>query len=156
MKEGMKKPDMGTSALLFCVGLFILFYAPEFELGTMSLPGPGFMPFCTGILICAFSIFTFFQALFSPKTAGEKIWAGVRFQKLFLVLGALVIYSLLFKPLGFLLSTFILIFVLMRYIEPQRQSWVFCFLGGFFSSGLSYLLFEIWLKAQLPKGIFGF
>lgn len=150
----MKKHDLGTSVLLFVVGLFIIFYAPEFGLGTMGVPGPGFMPFCTGFVMCIFSTITFLQALFSKPVEREKIWAGVRFPKLILVLMALVIYALVFKPLGFLLSTFILILVLMRYIETQN--WMTCVLGGVFSSGLSYLLFEIWLKAQLPKGVFGF
>ncbi len=87
----MRKPDMVASALLFLVGLAIMGYAPVFDLGSMSVPGPGFMPFCTGILICAFSLLTFFLALSSPRGKSEGVWRSVKFQKIVLVLVALVV-----------------------------------------------------------------
>jgi hypothetical protein len=35
------------------------------------------------------------------------------------------------------------------------EKWTTVILGGAFSTLASYLLFEVWLKLQFPKGIFG-
>jgi len=132
----------------------IIFYAPQFGLGSPSTPGPGFMPFLTGWVICSFSMITFLRA-FLDKSAGiEKIWAKVKFRKLIFAVMVLIIYTLLLNRLGFIISTFFLILILMRY--TGSQTWLTSILGGGLSSILSYFLFDTWLKAQLPKGILGF
>jgi hypothetical protein len=66
----------------------------------------------------------------------------------------LLVYALILEKIGFLISTFFLILFLMRLVDPLP--WVTSLLGSGLASILSYLLFETWLKAQLPKGIFGF
>jgi hypothetical protein len=38
-------------------------------------------------------------------------------------------------------------------VEPQR--WVVAIGGSALASIASYIIFEVWLKTQLPKGIFG-
>ncbi len=150
----MRNHDFISSILLFFVGLIIVLYAPGFGLGSPSVPGPGFMPFLTGVMICLFSAITFFQALFSQSAATEKIWAKIRFSKLIFTVMMLLVYTLLLQNFGFIICTFFLVLILIRYVGSQ--TWFTGVLGAILSSGLSYLLFETWLKAQLPKGIFGF
>lgn len=62
--------------------------------------------------------------------------------------------SFLMKLLGYIICSFLLILVFMRY--TGSQTWAASILGAALSSSLSYLLFETWLKGQLPEGIFGF
>jgi uncharacterized BrkB/YihY/UPF0761 family membrane protein len=69
-------------------------------------------------------------------------------------MGALVLYTILLKTLGFLLTTFLLVLYLFRVIEPL--SWKKVFAGAFLTACGAYLVFDLWLQAQLPKGIFGF
>jgi hypothetical protein len=42
--------------------------------------------------------------------------------------------------------------IALRTIEPQR--WGLVILEALLASGISYLVFEIWLQAQLPRGVF--
>ena len=65
---------------------------------------------------------------------------------------ALLAYGFGMDYLGFLVSTFIFLVFLLRMIEPQR--WSLVLLESALASGISYLVFDIWLQAQLPKGIF--
>ncbi len=150
----MRRHDLISSTIFFCFGLFIVLFAPQFDLGVPSSPGPGFMPFLTGLIICSFSITIFFRAFFDKSTEIEKIWAGVRFGKLISLNLMLIAYAFLINPLGYIICSFFLILFLMRYIG--LQNWKRSIFGGGLSSILSYLLFDTWLKVQLPTGIFGF
>lgn len=150
----MKKHDLISSCGLFCFGLFIVLYAPQFDIGSLSSPGSGFMPFLSGLIICGFATVTFFGAFRETSTGAEKIWNGVNFYKLISVLLILCLYALSLKSLGFIICSFCLILLLMRYVGSQP--WFNSVLGGAFSSIASYFLFEMCLKAELPKGILGF
>ena len=150
----MRRHDLLSSIIFFCVGLFITFYAPQFGIGSLSSPGTGFMPFLTGLIICGLSVATFLRAILDKATHTEGIWAGVKIKKLFLSIIVLIAYALLFEPIGFIIDTLFLILFLTRYMGSQ--TWKRSILCAVSSSILSYLLFETWLKAQLPRGILGF
>ncbi len=70
------------------------------------------------------------------------------------VMGALVLYAIFLKSLGFLLLTFFLTVYLFRIIEPM--GWRRVLIGAILTAFGSYVVFEVWLEAQLPTGIFGF
>jgi len=112
------------------------------------------MPLLSGSLMCIFSIVTFLKALLHKPEEVKRIWANIQFRKLILVLLTLLAYTLLLEKVGFLICTFFLIFFLLRFVDPQP--WLTSLLGGGATSILTYLFFETWLKAQLPRGIFGF
>jgi hypothetical protein len=73
-------------------------------------------------------------------------------KKIVLTTLALLAYVAGMEYLGFLISTFFFLAFLLRTIEPQR--WGLVILESLLASGVSYFVFEIWLQAQLPKGIF--
>ena len=112
------------------------------------------MPLLSGSLVCFFAVLTFLSAYRRKSGDVKKIWADIQFKKLVFVLIMLLLYALLIEKVGFLLSTFLLIFLLLRFVDPR--SWMTSLIGGGITSILSYLLFETWLKAQLPRGILGF
>ena len=65
---------------------------------------------------------------------------------------ALLVYAVGMSYLGFLISTFIFLAFLLKVIEPQR--WSVALFGSLAASGTFYLLFEMGLQSQLPKGPF--
>jgi hypothetical protein len=150
----MRTHDLTSSAILFLIGLFVLLYAPRFDLGRLSAPGPGFMPFLAGLIICIFSAITFLSGFLAKPAKAQKIWANIEFRKLIFTVVMLMVYTLFLKQIGFIICTFFLVLILVRY--AGSRTWFISILGGGLSSILSYLLFETWLRAQLPKGIFGF
>jgi putative tricarboxylic transport membrane protein len=150
----MRSHDLFSSVLWFLGGLLVVLYAPQFDLGTASSPGPGFMPFLAGLFWSFFALVTFFQALINRSGEKEDIWSGVNIYKIVFTLIMLLVYVLLLDWIGFLISTFLLILILIRFIGPQ--SWWTSLWGAGLTAVLSYLFFEAWLKAQLPRGILGF
>ena len=150
----MRRHDLISSTIWLCTGLFITFYAPQFELGTPSMPGSGFMPFLAGLLVSVFSALTFIQAYFKKEGETEKLWKHIQFRKLLFVVLGLLIYTFILDIVGFLICTFLLILFLIHFVGSEN--WLRSIVGAVLTSILSYLLFDTWLQANLPKGILGF
>lgn len=151
----MKNNDQRSSLFWLAAGLAIAVYSGKYGLGSFSSPGPGFLPFLTGLTIAGLAILVFLQQI--PKGSGEKmadLWRQGRWPTVLMVMGALVLYTLLFQILGFLLDTLWLIAFLLRVMEPM--GWKKCLIGAIAATGGSYLIFQLWLKAQLPVGFLGF
>lgn len=63
-------------------------------------------------------------------------------------------YVFALNYLGFALTTFLFIFLLLRFIVPQK--WPTVILASFLVATGSYAIFEMWLRAHLPVGFLGF
>ena len=79
---------------------------------------------------------------------------GLKWKKSLIVLLSLLAYVLLLKPFGFLVVTTLFVGFLLAAVEPQR--WYVVISGAIGTAIGTYGIFEVWLKAQLPKGPFGF
>jgi hypothetical protein len=151
----MKNNDQRSSLIWCAIGLAIVLYSGKYGLGTLSSPGPGFVPFLTGLVIAGLSLVVFLQQW--RKGKGEKLkdlWTKKDWPTILKVMGALVLYAIFLKSLGFLLTTFFLIVYLFRVIESM--AWRKVLIGAILTAFGSYIVFEVWLEAQLPTGIFGF
>jgi len=148
-EEGSSLVWLGL-AILICIGSLRL------SLGSFQNPGPGFFPFIAGLVVGVLSVMVYFQArraASSAKETKQPLWTnpgGVK--KVVLTTIALLVYAIGMDYLGFLISTFIFFVFLLRTIEPQR--WGLVILESLLASGISYVIFEIWLQAQLPRGFF--
>lgn len=151
----MKNNDQRSSLFWLAAGLAIALYSGNYGLGSFSSPGPGFLPFLTGLAIAGLALVVFLQQLSSrSREKMTDLWRRGNWPNVSMVMGALVLYTLLFQFLGFLLDTFWLIAFLLRVMEPM--GWKKCLTGAVAASGGAYLVFQIWLKAQLQAGVLGF
>jgi putative tricarboxylic transport membrane protein len=151
----MKNNDQRSSFIWLVIGLAIALYSMKYGLGPLSSPGPGFMPFLSGLAIIGLSVVVFIQQLAKGSREGLRdLWAQKNWLSIMMVMGALVLYTVLFRFLGFLLDTFLLIAFLLRVMEPL--SWKKVLVGAIGSALGSYIIFQLWLEAQLPKGFLGF
>jgi len=144
----------GVFWLLFSVSIGIESY--RLGLGNLHEPGPGFIFFWTAVAMGILSIVVFIREWFEKKT-GERegpIFGKENILKIILVLLSLFLYAFFMEGLGFIPITLLLFIFLLGMIEKKR--WVFTIFVSVAVTGISYLVFEIWLKSQLPKGILGF
>jgi putative tricarboxylic transport membrane protein len=142
----------GELTSLFLLAFSILYSAESLRLGIGSIrnPGPGFMPFFCGCLLGALSI-----AIFVHTRSTKEGTAGVgrSSKKGFWILGGLLFYALLLERLGFIITTFLFLILSLMSFRPRR--WAGILLVSSITVMISYLVFGIWLKVQLPKGILG-
>jgi hypothetical protein len=148
--------DQVSSGIWFFIGVTICLASLQYRIGTLSSPGSGFMPFLSGLAIGFFSIIGFIHATIR-KNRGE-IWTSilraVRWEKALIIIVSLFAYGFLMETIGFFLCTFLFIGFLLRVIVPHRWLWVSG--GSLLISVASYIVFEVLLRAQMPKGFWGF
>jgi len=150
----MGKLDRYSSLFWLIVAVVICVHAAQLGLGTLSEPGSGFVFLFSGFLIGIFSVVIFVLSL--KRKGGESIspFRNVHWGKLGLALAYILLYGLLLERLGFLLTTFLLLGLLLGTIESKR--WYVMFLVALTGALGTYGIFELWLHTRLPRGPFGF
>jgi putative tricarboxylic transport membrane protein len=142
------------SAAIFCLGgIAIAIVSVGYGLGTLDSPSTGFLPFLAALAIIFFSLVGIVAATLSQK-GWKPLLRGVNWKNPLLIVAALLAYGFLMKPLGFLVSTVLVIGFLLRAVQPTK--WPAVVVGAFATAIGSYLIFEKWLQTQLPKGPWGF
>jgi putative tricarboxylic transport membrane protein len=123
-------------------------------IGSWNDPGPGFFPFWSGLLIGGLCLGMYLKAVRTQSPHPGSWYVREKGKKLMLILMVLLIYALILERLGFVGSTFLLLFLLFRWVEGQ--GWVWAAGGSLGVALVSYGVFDRWLMMQLPKGIWGF
>ncbi len=154
----MKKYDQMSSLVWLAFAIYICIASSRLSFGSFDRPGPGFLPLLVGIFLGIFSIIAFLQAYMSSDATDESTtswYPQERWKKLIGVLAVMFLYAICLEFIGFLITTFLLLLFLFRFgMESQR--WLVAIGGSAVASFCSYAVFELWLKTQLPKGLFGF
>ena len=137
--------------ILFCIGGF------HYGIRRSGIPGPGFLPFVTGIILVALSLILLISRFLDrggragPKE--EPMPGGLALSRILIVLGALCLYVLILEPLGFMVTTFLFMIVLLR-LEPRK--WMFILLVSIGATAFFFVLFKVLLRVPLPAGVLGY
>lgn len=101
--------DFWAGAMFVGFGIFFTGFGMRYPRGTASDMGAGYFPVALGILVIVLGAAIAIGGL-SPSAKQEKI-ARFEWRILALILGAVVAFGLLLKPLGLIGSLLVLIFV---------------------------------------------
>lgn len=146
-----------SSLFWLAVGLISLYGSFHLGLGSLHEPGSGFLPFLAGCFIGIMALIVFLQSVIRDRGVQSKIaalWAGVNWDRPLIISLLILGFVLVLERLGFILTSFLLMFSLFKWVE--RLSWAKAMIIPGLTLGLTYLLFDVLLKATLPKGILGF
>ena len=153
----MKKTYLVNDLVWISFAFVVCLGGLKLGFGSFHSPQAGFMPFLSGLLLGILAIVDLVQG-FLHKWERDKpdsvIWADIHWGKLLITLGFLILYTILFSTLGFLLATFFLLLFLYQVME--RRSWTVVIVASFVTTVLFYLTFKIGLDSQLPGGFLGF
>src|SRR4030042_1876886 len=152
----MEKADRASGLFCFLFSLFVSYESYKLGLGNLYQPGPGFLFFWTGVVTAILSLTIIVTSLRnrSPDEAKESIFVKWNVTKIVLVLISLFLYALLIEWLGFLIVTLLLFIFLLGVIEKKR--WWFAVSVSLLVTALTYMVFEVALQSQLPKGLLEF
>lgn len=160
MGNAMVEKQTGMSEGIFwaVIGGIICVLGLQHDLGSFRAPGPGFVAFLAGILIGGVGAIMIFSKSISMGRAkgaahgtGQGISAVSR-KSLAYTMMLLVAYAILMVPFGYILSTFLVMFGL--FFDWEKRNWFWSVFFSITASFVSYLVFEVWLHCQLPRGIF--
>ena len=150
----MQRLDKIGSVVCLVIAGIALWQSVKVPMGSIRQPGPGFLPFWVGVILALLSMVLWFQARFRKSGAdparflsGEGKWSYVAAAGI-----ALLIYTFLLEPLGFIGSTLLLLIFLFRVIGKQK--WWVGITGSILVTFFTHLIFRVALKVQLPRGLF--
>lgn len=146
----MRRADIASSLFWMAVGAFVAWSGWDLELGTVSDPGSGFLLFWVGLIMIGLAAVVLVNTLREAAGAPQSPLAGARWRRVVLVLVALIAYGWALPRLGFILTTTAVLVFLFKAVEPQR--WSVAIGGAVASALIAYLIFKVWLGAQLPAG----
>jgi putative tricarboxylic transport membrane protein len=124
-----------------------------------GVPGPGFLPFFSGILLVLISLFVLIPALGRKTGSGNKREQPQFFpetgslKRILLAITALLVYGVAMEIAGYLLTTFIFMYFVAQLMESKKRGQILIL--ALSTSIISYLLFVVLLEVQLPKGLLG-
>lgn len=139
----MKK---GISVAFILLGVYWVISALSYGLWVRNGPGGGFLPLLAGILAIIFA------ALILRENIKNNLPANFN-PKAMIPVAALLAIVVASKIIGLILAIAVYLFVWLKYYEKQslRQSTLIAVICPL----ILYLVFVMWLKAPLPKGILG-
>jgi len=104
----IKSPQDFWAGLMFIVfGLFFLIVARDYQMGTAVRMGPGYFPTVLGGILAVLGVVVL---LTSFAMSGPKV-PKLSFKPIFFISLALILFGYLLKPIGFVLSVVVLVFV---------------------------------------------
>ncbi len=145
------KRDQFSSVIWLAIGIVIVYLSYRLGLGSSAHPGPGFLSFWSGVILCSLALLVFFRSQLSHLQEDIKIselWRALNWRKPISVLAALIVYGFVFTHAGFIISTSALLIFLFRSIDPIR--WQTAILAAVLASVGSFIAFSLWLQVQLP------
>lgn len=146
--------DLLSGAILLACAVGLCFQAGRLGLGQAGDPGPGFTIFLAAALLALFSVLLIGSSLWLPQNEVQAQPEAIRWGKIALIFLSLIAYGLALTKMGFVLSTFLLVVALLKGIE--RKNWHVALLCAAATALGMYALFELWLQARLPRGVWGF
>jgi putative tricarboxylic transport membrane protein len=147
----IRNSELWGGLFWLALGAFVTWAGRDIGLGRLSEPGPGFVLYWIGILMCALSLGVIGQALISGGPTLASLWAGTRWRKVLVVIGLLLIYGAGFQAIGFIPCTLALLLVLMWFID--RVDWWLALIIAVSATVGVWAALTQWLKIQLPAGV---
>ena len=149
-----KDANLWTGLFLLILSGSVISEAFQLELGTPQNPGSGFMIFGAASVLGILALHQFIKSLCSQRRKVERPSEEIHWGRVVSIMLANVVYIFLLHPLGYLLSTFLLLSFLFQIQE--RGKWFSAVGGAALTSFLSYLIFSRILQLNLPRGLIPF
>ena len=143
----MNKERAG-SLIFFLAGIYGFIFSVQLPIGEWNQPGPAVFPLSLSLLLCISGALRFIQ----EKGKGKIDWGGL-IKKLATPLQIVVFtasFILALDWLGFLVMSFLYLFMLFRWVSHYRL-WAAMALSLIFGVGSWYFFGKV-LAVQLPTG----
>ena len=158
------RKEIASSLALIAFSAVFLVYTSRYPLDDWENPGPAVFPLLLGGVLLILSAWQLVCALLAPRPLAE---AGKRRKgtaalleflrenrgeaKVVRLAAMLVLYVLLMPWIGFFVCSFLLALITSRLTEARDWGKPLLMSAGLVL--FCYLLFDVWLKLSLPRGI---
>jgi len=138
--------DFASGLMFILVGFGFSWVARGYSMGTAAKMGPGYFPFWLGIVLALLGVLVLWGSL-SSKSEEDNL-ARWDIKTLLWILGSVVLFGLLLKPLGMVLS--VLVLVLVSSMASHEFSWKGAILNAIILVLISLGAFVYGINLQMP------
>ena len=153
----MKRRDIASGLFWLAIGIGLSVWTlTSYEIGRLTQPGTGYLPLSLGILLILLSVILLVGRIKKSPGARQAAPPAARsggWKKVVYTVLVLVVAAFFFERVGYLLTLFCLIVLLMK--GGERQSWKRILLTALLTSVGVYVVFILLLEVQLPRGFLG-
>jgi hypothetical protein len=148
--------DRWTSLFWLILSLYLGIESLRLGIGTPRRPAVGFFPFCAAGTLGILSLILFFQTFFKKDKAHiGPLFSGLPWHRVIIAVVALLAYAMVMPLIGYLISTFCLITLLVWILEPVKRKWFpWPLITSLLATGVCYYVFSVLLGCQFPAGLF--
>ncbi len=153
----MEKNDFFSGFTLLIFGVTIFIGSMSYPFGEIDNPGAGFVPRIASLILIIISLFimiiAYKKSFASKGSTVHRTFFSTRDgpKRIILACAFLLAYRLSFPILGFIPTNFLFFLFVTRSLGNFR--WRISFTFSFLSTLMAYLLFQVFLKIQMPVGI---
>jgi hypothetical protein len=141
----IKSPqDLGAAITFFVIGVGGLWFGQEYDVGTMSAMGPGYMPMLLSYSLIVFGIGTGFSSL---RYEGPAI-ATVRWRPVILILLSILLFALIIRTAGLLVTVSAV--TVIAAVASTESKWLETIALAVFLSVFCVLVFIYGLGQAIP------
>ncbi|MFJ4293125.1 tripartite tricarboxylate transporter TctB family protein [Cupriavidus sp. NPDC089707] len=141
-----KQTDFLSGLMFVVVGLSFSYIARGYTMGTAARMGPGYFPFWLGIMLALLGAVVAFGAM--SKEGKADSMARWDIKTLLWILGSVVLFGLVLKPLGMVLS--VLALVLVSSMASHEFTWKGAILNAAVLVAISTVAFVYGINLQMP------
>ncbi len=153
----MKRDEIVVGVVIFFFGATTVLLSLKMPIGKFRMAGTGMFPLSLGILLMilsgVFVLRLFFKGKEEQAKKEDSFESSESPMPLILFLGTMALVTLFFNRLGYPLTSFLLVFCLLRILGIRRWG-LNILISGVAAVG-SYFLFVKWLDIPMPKGWIG-
>lgn len=135
-----------VNGFLFLCAISYLASASSLSFGSLHFPKAGFIPIVAGSIAALVSAMLFVKSLLNRGDA-KDVKMGVDIKKALLMIGALLLYIVLFKMLGYIGASFIVLLAMMKI--SQVKGWLTPVIVSVIGSAGFYFVFNNLLGVPL-------
>jgi putative tricarboxylic transport membrane protein len=150
----IKKYEVLVAIFWIGVSLLIMVLSYKLGIGELRKPGPGLMPFISGLLLLPFSLYLLVTSFNWRGETVEKKDNRTNLKKIGIVIVSMFVYALLMEKLGYLIATPLLLVILFG-CHGFKKRWKVVLLISILTVLVTYFVFS-YLGIVFPLGILKF
>lgn len=146
--------DLISGIVMLLISIYVYVSALSFPKAEYQLAGPAFYPQLMAILLALISVTLIYRSVRRLKNKEECRKVKVDNPAIVIaVMAVTLLYILVLKTLGFLITTFLYLTALVFIMQPEKKKIVTNLLVSSIMTGAVYVIFAKLFSASLPQGI---
>lgn len=150
----MKKADIGVGIGLLILSAWVFWQAFSYRQTVIYIYGPNLFPQLIALITAVCAVFLIFRALQGKALALKEHIDRRGFLRMVCAIVMCICYLLIMQVIGFALSTWVFLFVLMLFLG--QKGWITRTVSSAAVSLIVWAIFRYFLVIPIPSGMFRF